>query len=89
MAWPGWRRPPATNGPRFAARRSIWPEISPTADEAAAAIVEEMFQSGPVEVGLARTQRRTLERMAEPLAAATGTPFQPGDAIVLSGGRAA
>jgi acyl transferase domain-containing protein/NAD(P)-dependent dehydrogenase (short-subunit alcohol dehydrogenase family)/acyl carrier protein len=72
-----------------------WPEVSCKAldladdfadtDEAAAAIVEEMFLSGPVEVGLARTQRSTLECVVEPLTAGT-TPFHAGDVIVLSGG---
>jgi acyl transferase domain-containing protein/NADP-dependent 3-hydroxy acid dehydrogenase YdfG len=73
-----------------------WPEVSCKAldlasdfsstDEAAAAITEEMLLSGPVEVGLARTKRRTLERIVEPLGTVAATPFEPGDVIVLSGG---
>ncbi|HEY7310717.1 MAG TPA: SDR family NAD(P)-dependent oxidoreductase, partial [Gemmataceae bacterium] len=56
------------------------------ADEAAAAIVEEMFRDGPAEVGLARGRQRTLEGVLQPLTAGTASPFQSGDAIVLSGG---
>ncbi|HTU17700.1 MAG TPA: SDR family NAD(P)-dependent oxidoreductase, partial [Gemmataceae bacterium] len=56
------------------------------AEEAATAIVAEMFFAGPAEVGLARDQRRTLDRIVRPLTAGAATPFQPGDAIVLSGG---
>jgi NAD(P)-dependent dehydrogenase (short-subunit alcohol dehydrogenase family)/acyl carrier protein len=73
-----------------------WPEVHCKAldlagdfadpQEAAAAIVEEMFLAGAVEVGLARDQRRTLERIVQPLTAGTETPFQRGDVIVLSGG---
>ncbi len=55
-------------------------------DEAAATIVEEMFRAGPVEVGLASGQRRTLERIGQPLTAGAAVPFSPGDVIVLSGG---
>jgi acyl transferase domain-containing protein len=54
--------------------------------DAAAALVEEMFRSGPVEIGLARGQQFTLERMVQPLPAGTAMPFQPGDLVVLSGG---
>jgi NAD(P)-dependent dehydrogenase (short-subunit alcohol dehydrogenase family)/acyl carrier protein len=57
-----------------------------SSEEAAAAIVEEMFLAGPVEVGLTRDRRYTLERIVQPLVAGTKTPFQPGDVIVLSGG---
>ncbi|HEY7326555.1 MAG TPA: SDR family NAD(P)-dependent oxidoreductase [Gemmataceae bacterium] len=56
------------------------------AEEAAAAIVEEMFRAGPSEVGLARGQQRTLERIVQPLGSGATTPFQPDDVIVLSGG---
>ncbi len=56
------------------------------ANEAAAALIEEMFRSGPAEVGLARGQQRTLERIGQPLTAGAATPFQPGDVIVISGG---
>jgi acyl transferase domain-containing protein/NADP-dependent 3-hydroxy acid dehydrogenase YdfG len=73
-----------------------WPEVHckaldlagdfADAGAAAAAIAEEMFLAGPIEVGLTPTQRHTLERRAEPLTSATASPFQPGDVIVLSGG---
>jgi acyl transferase domain-containing protein/acyl carrier protein len=56
------------------------------ANEAAAALVEEMFRSGPAEVGLARGRQRTLERIVQPLTMSTAAPFHPGDIIVLSGG---
>ncbi len=45
-----------------------------------------MFVSGPIEVGISRTQRRTLEHVVEPLRTAANSPFQPGDLLVLSGG---
>jgi acyl transferase domain-containing protein/acyl carrier protein len=73
-----------------------WPEVQckaldladdfRTEDEAAAAIVEEMFLAGPVEVGLALEQRRTLERVVESLKPGAFSPFQAGDLIVVSGG---
>jgi hypothetical protein len=73
-----------------------WPEVQckaidladdfRDAEEAAAAIVTEMFFAGPAEVGLARGQRRTLERVVQPLTAGAAMPFQAGDAIVVSGG---
>ncbi len=75
--------------------RHEWPEVSCkaldlagdlTASDAAAAIVEEMFLAGPVEVGLSRSTQCVLERIVEPLASAAEAPFQPGDVIVLSGG---
>jgi acyl transferase domain-containing protein/acyl carrier protein len=56
------------------------------AQDAAAVIAEELFLSGPIEVGASRTQRLTLERAIEPLGDHSETPFQPGDVIVLSGG---
>ncbi|HTU92232.1 MAG TPA: SDR family NAD(P)-dependent oxidoreductase, partial [Gemmataceae bacterium] len=56
------------------------------AHEAATAIIEEMFRSGPTEVGLSRGQLRTLERIEQPLTAGTALPFQPGELVVLSGG---
>jgi acyl transferase domain-containing protein len=58
----------------------------PQVEDAAAVIAEELFLAGPIEVGASRTQRLTLERSAEPLVAHSGTPLQPGDVIVLSGG---
>jgi acyl transferase domain-containing protein len=83
-----------------------WPEVHfkaidladdfPDADAAAAALAQEMFCSGPCEVGLSHGQQRTLECVPLTLPSPPGggegrvrgaaTPFQPGDAIVLSGG---
>ncbi|MHB1425893.1 MAG: SDR family NAD(P)-dependent oxidoreductase, partial [Gemmataceae bacterium] len=73
-----------------------WPDVHckaidladdfPDAAAAAAAIVEEMFRCGPTEVGLAHGQQRTLECVVQPLTAGSATPFQSGDALVLSGG---
>ena len=73
-----------------------WPEVPckaldladdfRTDDEVAAAIVEEMFLAGPVEVGLALEQRRTLERVVESLKPSAFAPFQAGDLVVVSGG---
>jgi NAD(P)-dependent dehydrogenase (short-subunit alcohol dehydrogenase family) len=73
-----------------------WPEVSckaldlasdfPSTDEAAATLAEELFLAGPVEVGLSRGGRRSLECVAAPLPAADGQPFAAGDVIVLSGG---
>jgi len=56
------------------------------AAEAASALVEEMFRSGPAEVGLARGQLRTLECLIQPLTGSAAVPFQPGEIVVLSGG---
>jgi hypothetical protein len=71
--------------------RHEWPEVhckaldlAPGADPAA--IVEEMFLAGPVEVGLSAAGRRTLERVVRPLVGGGSPPFQPGDVVVLSGG---
>jgi NAD(P)-dependent dehydrogenase (short-subunit alcohol dehydrogenase family) len=72
-----------------------WPEVHCKAldvapgpwEQAADVLAEELFLTGPLEVGLAPTGRLTLECVAEPLSASTGTAvFQPGDVVVLSGG---
>jgi hypothetical protein len=74
-----------------------WPEVAckaldlagdfATPEEAAAALVEELFLAGPAEVGLARAGRVTLARVAQPLSGGTGAaPFLPGEVVVLSGG---
>jgi NAD(P)-dependent dehydrogenase (short-subunit alcohol dehydrogenase family) len=55
-------------------------------EDAAGSLVEELFLSGPAEVGMTAAQRITLERVTEPLRATRQAPFLPGDAIVLSGG---
>jgi NAD(P)-dependent dehydrogenase (short-subunit alcohol dehydrogenase family) len=76
--------------------RHEWPEVAckaldlapdfPTADEAAAALVEELFHSGPAEVGLSPRGRVTLERVPQALPAGEEAPFEPGDVVVVSGG---
>ncbi len=60
------------------------PDLSP--DEAAAAIVEELFLAGPVEVGIARDGRRGLERVASPLVARSDAALHAGDVVVITGG---
>jgi NAD(P)-dependent dehydrogenase (short-subunit alcohol dehydrogenase family)/acyl carrier protein len=74
-----------------------WPEVSCKAldladdfavpDDAAAAMVEEMFLAGPAEVGLSAAGRRAIERLVAPLP--TGrrqAHLGPGDVVVMSGG---
>jgi NAD(P)-dependent dehydrogenase (short-subunit alcohol dehydrogenase family) len=73
-----------------------WPEVQckaidladdfPDAGAAVATIIEEMIRSGPVEVGVSRDRRYTLECTVQPLSAGTSMPFRPDDAIVVSGG---
>jgi acyl transferase domain-containing protein/NAD(P)-dependent dehydrogenase (short-subunit alcohol dehydrogenase family) len=73
-----------------------WPEVRCKAldvagdipsEQAAAAVIEEMFLAGPVEVGLRAAGRLTLQRVAVPLSEPAGAgPFEPGDVIVISGG---
>jgi acyl transferase domain-containing protein/acyl carrier protein len=73
-----------------------WPEVGCKAldlaedldcADAADQIVEEMFFTGPAEVGLSATGRCTLQHVAEPLPNdATQACFKSGDVIVLSGG---
>jgi NAD(P)-dependent dehydrogenase (short-subunit alcohol dehydrogenase family)/acyl carrier protein len=73
-----------------------WPEVQckaldladdfRDAEGAVGAMIAEMFHAGPAEVGLARDEPRVLELIGQPLTAGTATPFQLGDAIVLSGG---
>ncbi len=57
-------------------------------DAAAAAIADEIFTAGPVEVGVSPKSRCGLKLVAAPFNGhATETlPFAPGDAIVVSGG---
>src|SRR5205085_7639700 len=54
--------------------------------EAAARVAEEMFLSGPPEVGLSSAGRVALELVAQPLPAGGALPLAPGDLVVLSGG---
>jgi acyl transferase domain-containing protein/NADP-dependent 3-hydroxy acid dehydrogenase YdfG len=74
-----------------------WPEVSGKAidlapefndpDEAADALIEEAFLSGPVEVGVARAGRFTPETVAQPLPGGSpNPPLRPGELVVVSGG---
>ena len=74
-----------------------WPEVRckaldlagdyPHLDDAASALVEEMFLAGPVEVGLTRSGRCMIDRHVQPLPSGPLTPpLQPGEVIVVSGG---
>ncbi len=73
-----------------------WPEVNCKAidladdfaspEEEAAALLDELFLTGPAEVGLAADRRITLVCNVEPLAAGGVTPFHHGDLIVVSGG---
>jgi acyl transferase domain-containing protein/NAD(P)-dependent dehydrogenase (short-subunit alcohol dehydrogenase family)/acyl carrier protein len=76
--------------------RHEWPEVSSraidlalslTPDLAAAAIEQELFLSGPVEVGLSPAGRVTLERAPQRLpAGGNHLPFAPDDVVIVSGG---
>jgi acyl transferase domain-containing protein/acyl carrier protein len=56
-------------------------------DANAAAVIEEMFLAGPVEVGLAPMGRCTLKQLVRPLSSTVpGRLFAADDVIVLSGG---
>ena len=74
-----------------------WPEVRCKAldlagdfvhvEDAASALVEEMFLAGPLEVGLTRSGRCLLDRHVQPLPTGPLTPpLQPGEVIVVSGG---
>jgi acyl transferase domain-containing protein/NADP-dependent 3-hydroxy acid dehydrogenase YdfG/acyl carrier protein len=74
-----------------------WPEVKSKAidlapdfadaDEAAAILIEEAFLSGPVEVGVARAGRVSLEQIVQSLPSGSdAVPLQPGDLVVVSGG---
>jgi acyl transferase domain-containing protein/NAD(P)-dependent dehydrogenase (short-subunit alcohol dehydrogenase family)/acyl carrier protein len=74
--------------------RHEWPAVHAKAidiapgllpEQAAEAIIEEFFLSGPVEVGITVTGRLTLERRSEPVGG-THVPWQPGEVVVISGG---
>jgi NAD(P)-dependent dehydrogenase (short-subunit alcohol dehydrogenase family)/acyl carrier protein len=77
--------------------RHEWPEVHCKAldlaadfahvEDAASALVEEMFLAGPMEVGLSRSGRCLLDRHVEPLPAGPLTPpVRPGEVVVVSGG---
>jgi acyl transferase domain-containing protein/acyl carrier protein len=58
------------------------------AEDAASALVEEIFLAGPLEVGVSRYGRCTPERHVRPLPPGPLTPpLQPGEVVVVSGAR--
>ncbi len=58
-----------------------------SADEAAAHVIEELFIKGPVEVGLSRGGRCTLELSPSHLVPnGKNCPFSRGDALIITGG---
>jgi acyl transferase domain-containing protein/NAD(P)-dependent dehydrogenase (short-subunit alcohol dehydrogenase family) len=74
-----------------------WPEVHCKAidlaagtgdpEEAALAIVDEMFLAGPAEVGLENSKRCTLKLVERSWdSASTAAPFERGDVVVISGG---
>jgi NAD(P)-dependent dehydrogenase (short-subunit alcohol dehydrogenase family) len=74
-----------------------WPEVQckaldlaadfTSADDAAAAVIEELLLVGPAEVGISAHGLRTIERVPVPLPAVAGpVPLAAGDVVVLSGG---
>ncbi len=74
-----------------------WPEVRcraldlaadfPTTEATAAALLEELFRLGPVEIGLFAGGRRTVECIPAPLTGVTAAaPLAAGDVVVLSGG---
>jgi acyl transferase domain-containing protein/NAD(P)-dependent dehydrogenase (short-subunit alcohol dehydrogenase family) len=62
----------------------VAPDLSPA--EAAAAMTDELFQDGPVEVAISRGGRRALALVSRPLQARAGKPLDPGDVVVITGG---
>jgi acyl transferase domain-containing protein len=71
-----------------------WPEVrckaidvDPELDDAAGAVLHELFQAGPVEVGLTRDGRSTLELKAESIGSEGRTaPLERGDVVLITGG---
>ncbi|MFO0807665.1 MAG: SDR family NAD(P)-dependent oxidoreductase [Gemmataceae bacterium] len=68
-----------------------WPEVACKAidiatDADAPSAVDEALTRGPVEVGIAGSQRFAPELEEAPLAPAATTPFGPNDVVVISGG---
>ncbi|WP_435007870.1 SDR family NAD(P)-dependent oxidoreductase [Tundrisphaera lichenicola] len=73
-----------------------WPEVlakaidldpALPAEDAAQAIVDEMFRRGPAEVGLSKSGRSGIVLKASPLSDPSSSgPFAPGDVVVVSGG---
>jgi NAD(P)-dependent dehydrogenase (short-subunit alcohol dehydrogenase family) len=75
-----------------------WPEVNCKAvdlagdfadlEQAADALLEELFLAGPAEVGLSGRGRVALEAVPQPLAVgpAAAVPLSPGDVVLVSGG---
>ena len=73
-----------------------WPEISckaidlgtfPDSTAAARAVADELFQVGPLEVGLTPTGRAALTLSELPAVSTAATPpLQPGEVVVVTGG---
>jgi acyl transferase domain-containing protein/NAD(P)-dependent dehydrogenase (short-subunit alcohol dehydrogenase family)/acyl carrier protein len=73
-----------------------WPEVpckaidlSPqlSVEQAASAILEEMFLAGPLEVGVSLAGRCTLDTVVQPFERhGEAKPLEPGDVVIVSGG---
>ena len=70
-----------------------WPEIhckavdvDPARPSAAEAVVDELFQNGPIEVGLTRNGRTTLELLPSVLKPGESERIGTGDVVVVTGG---
>ncbi|GAB1354369.1 hypothetical protein MASR1M12_31070 [Erysipelotrichia bacterium] len=78
--------------------RYEWPEVTPRAidldyrfknsDDAAAKLTAELVCKGPIETGLTRSTRYTIEEVEAPLSEDTDAPanFQKGDVVLVTGG---
>jgi len=78
--------------------RYEWPEVTPRAidldyrfknsDDAAAKLTSELVCKGPIETGLTRSTRYTIEEVEAPLSEDTDAPanFQKGDVVLVTGG---
>ncbi|HNX77807.1 MAG TPA: SDR family NAD(P)-dependent oxidoreductase [Candidatus Rifleibacterium sp.] len=78
--------------------RYEWPEVTPRAidldyrfknnDDAAGRLTAELICHGPVETGLTRSCRYSIEEVVAPLSENTETPanFQKGDVVIVTGG---
>ncbi|MDD3148882.1 MAG: SDR family NAD(P)-dependent oxidoreductase, partial [Candidatus Riflebacteria bacterium] len=78
--------------------RYEWPEVTPRAidldyrfkncDDAAAKLTAELIYEGPIETGLSRSSRFTIEELEAPLSENSAAPanFQKGDVVLVTGG---
>lgn len=78
--------------------RYEWPEVTPRAidldyrfknsDDAAAKLTSELVCKGPIETGLTRSTRYTIEEVEAALSEDTDAPanFQKGDVVLVTGG---